>query len=375
MSAIELDEKAIILQPSALVADEALSSYLQAQDEAAAELALSRLLYEQAEPVIGSILRHNLRVTLREADDNADNQNALALRSSVRLQLLSELEALRSRPGGPAWANFRSHVAELTYQACDEHLRQQHPRRHNLKNKLRYLLTHNEEFALWENELRELVAGTRREVMAGRAAWRDSPPARNEDLWAALREEPAEWAKLNWPGRLAKTLHPIELLRGLFANAQGPVELDELVNVCAAIWGTREKNEENTVEVIAEYSDMASGQNLATALQLEQIEHLRQLWVEAGQLPIRQKTALLLNLRDANGRGIIALLPLTGVASLRQIATVLELTPEDLAGLWSQLPLDDAAIAARLGITRQQVINLRRAARERLARRIPLVDV
>jgi hypothetical protein len=40
-----------------------------------------------------------------------------------------------------------------------------------------------------------------------------------------------------------------------------------------------------------------------------------------------------------------------------------------LSALWDQLPLDDLSIAARLGVTRQQVINLRKAARARLARR------
>jgi len=34
------------------------------------------------------------------------------------------------------------------------------------------------------------------------------------------------------------------------------------------------------------------------------------------------------------------------------------------------LPLEDAAIAERLGLTRQQVINLRKSARARLARRM-----
>jgi hypothetical protein len=34
------------------------------------------------------------------------------------------------------------------------------------------------------------------------------------------------------------------------------------------------------------------------------------------------------------------------------------------------LPLDDATIAGLLGLTRQQVINLRKSARERLARRL-----
>jgi hypothetical protein len=41
-----------------------------------------------------------------------------------------------------------------------------------------------------------------------------------------------------------------------------------------------------------------------------------------------------------------------------------------LAELWNRLPLSDLEIGARLGATQRQVINLRKAARERLARRL-----
>ena len=374
MSVAELEEIEA-QQPAENEVDEALLSYLQAADEAAAELVLSRLLYEQAEPVIGSILRHKLRVTLRDANPDDDNQEALALRSSLRMQLLSELETQRAQPGSRALKNFRSHVAELTYQACEEHTRLHRPKRHSLKNKLRYLLTHNPEFALWEVERRELIGGTRRELMAGLAVWRDLPETRNEDLWSALREEPAEWAALNWPGHNPQSLHPAELLQGLFNGTQGPVELDDLVAVCSAIWRLPQGVTQSSGKAHTEDSPPMPGEILAAALKLEQIECLRLLWAEVGQLPARQRVALLLNLRDANGRSVIALLPLAGIAAIRQIAGILEMPPEDLAGLWAQLPLDDAIIAERLGLTRQQVINLRRVGRERLARNVQWIDV
>jgi hypothetical protein len=353
--------------------DEALALYLHAPDEAAAELALSRLLYEQAEPIISGILRHKLQVTLRDADAQPDNQAALELRGELRLQLLAELEAFRLQPERAGLEDFRRHVAAAAYQACHTHLRRKHPNRYNLRNKLRYLLTHDAEFALKEVEARELLSGARLELLAGFAAWPNRAPTRNEELWEALREEPREWAALNWPGRNIKKLHPTELLRGLFANTQGPVELDELVNVCAAIWGVND--EPNGGAATAESSLPASGQALGEALQMEQTEHLRQLWREAKKLTARQKTALLLNLRDANGHGVLRLLPLTGVAYLREIAGVLGLEPEQLAEIWAQLPLDDIALAERLNLTRQQVINLRRAARERLARRVQWQEI
>jgi hypothetical protein len=106
------------------------------------------------------------------------------------------------------------------------------------------------------------------------------------------------------------------------------------------------------------------------AWQVEKRIFLQRLWEEVRELPLAQRVALLLNLREADGRGCLALFPATGVATLRQIAEALEISAERLAELWLQLPLDDATIAGLLDLTRQQVINLRKSARERLARRL-----
>jgi len=99
---------------------------------------------------------------------------------------------------------------------------------------------------------------------------------------------------------------------------------------------------------------------------------LARLWEEIRQLPPRQAAALMLNLRDDQGRNALILLPLTGIATLRDIARILDMPPERFAEIWSSLPLEDSAIAEILDVTRQQVINLRKSARERLARRMRL---
>jgi len=106
------------------------------------------------------------------------------------------------------------------------------------------------------------------------------------------------------------------------------------------------------------------------AVQVEKRIFLERLWQEVRELPRAQRVALLLNLREADGGGCLALFPATGVATLRQIADALELSAEQFAELWPQLPLDDATIGRLLELTRQQVINLRKSARERLARRL-----
>lgn len=106
------------------------------------------------------------------------------------------------------------------------------------------------------------------------------------------------------------------------------------------------------------------------AVAFERRTYLHRLWQEITALPPRQAAALLLNLRDAKGANAVSLLPLTGVASLRDVARILGMPAEELAALWSRLPLDDATIAVTLGLSRQQVINLRKSARQRLARRM-----
>src|SRR5207302_11096038 len=81
-----------------------------------------------------------------------------------------------------------------------------------------------------------------------------------------------------------------------------------------------------------------------------------------SELSQRQRTAFLLHadvLRDFE---------LLGLASIRTLASHLGLTKEQLANLWNRLPLDDLTIAGILDCRRQQVINLRRVARDNLGR-------
>ncbi len=94
------------------------------------------------------------------------------------------------------------------------------------------------------------------------------------------------------------------------------------------------------------------------------------VWDEVCELPVRQRVALLLNLRDATGAGMLWLLPIAGIATIRQIARLLEIPDVEFAQLWRDIPIDDATIGARLGCDRQQVINLRMAARKRLTNRV-----
>ena len=117
---------------------------------------------------------------------------------------------------------------------------------------------------------------------------------------------------------------------------------------------------------IAEVEDSSRG----AAFTYEQQSHLRRLWSELIQLPKAQRAAVLLGLRGPQGEELTSLLPLIGIASIAEIANVLEIELEAFAAIWNELPWPDSRIAEMLDVTRQQVINLRKSARERLTRRM-----
>lgn len=103
---------------------------------------------------------------------------------------------------------------------------------------------------------------------------------------------------------------------------------------------------------------------------LELTDSAAAAWREIRALPSQQRAAVLLNLRDVRGSSALSYFIIAGVATLADLARAVDLSLSELAELWRELPLPDLIIAARLGITRQRVINLRQAARKRLARRI-----
>lgn len=118
----------------------------------------------------------------------------------------------------------------------------------------------------------------------------------------------------------------------------------------------------NPLEQIPDLADLEE-ETLAT-LYLEQF--VRALWPEVRALPLKQRWALLLHFEKDEIMAFVQ----QGCCSLRQIAEVLETSPEEFAEWFGLLPLPDTALAARLGITQRQVINLRKCARERLSRRL-----
>jgi hypothetical protein len=161
-----------------------------------------------------------------------------------------------------------------------------------------------------------------------------------------------------------------ECLARLFNWVGGPLDLDLVMCVLAEF-----KNEKDPVAkeepVDSAYSaidfvadDQPSADQLASLR-----EYLGHLWEEVVMLPTRQAQALLLNLRDNRGRGIIEFLLICGITDAATLSAVLAMSQQDLADIWNELPWEDSRIAAFLDCTTMDVSNLRSVARRRLVRR------
>jgi hypothetical protein len=283
---------------------------------------LEEILVRHAAPLCRGVIRQR-RYSAQESGD---------IESEVMLRTVARLRAAKQGTEPPL-NDARKYVLTVAFSVCHALLRRYYPERARLKNRIRYVAGHDMRFAIWEPSDREWVVGLREQEGA-------TPVTRTEGL--------------NLPRELSGAL--------LAMFASGPLALEDAVTTAADALGIHDAG------AVAEH-EWPADQRLAVDIHLSQRGELEWLWRELLQLPERQRAALLLNLRDDSGQGAIELLPATGVASIRQIAAAVGMAVDRFAALWRDLPIEDTRVAELLGVSRQQVINLRKAGRFRLLRR------
>jgi hypothetical protein len=320
---------------------------------------LSEFIAVHAEPIINGIIGYKLRLNPRHSGTRSEAED---LRQEAIGQLLAELQKLRSHPERHPIGDVRGLAATITYRLCARWMRRQFPEQQSLRNRIQYLLTRQAGFALWPDD-----RDKSKKMIAGFAAWRGQSSSAGSVNLGRLAQDERLLELLGGYGHSNKLK---DALAAIFNRVGGPVEFDELVKSVSVILRIKDR----VVESL-DADQGGSGFELAdeeadVAWRVEKRIFLQRLWGEMRQLPLQQRVALLLNLRDSEGRGCIALFPATGVATIRQLSEALEMSPEQLAEMWNDLPVEDSKIAELLKLTRQQVINVRKSARERLTRRL-----
>jgi DNA-directed RNA polymerase specialized sigma24 family protein len=321
-----------------VLSDVLLRDFLEARDSGQSAKLLEGLVFQHAEPLVRRIVWRRLGASapLQDREDTAADAMA---------ELVARLTTLHRGESEPI-ANFRGYAAVTAHHGCDQYLRWRFPQRHRLRARLRYLMESSTEYALWETELGDDACGF--------ATWKRE---------AAIAPLDAGWHQSVGLGPAPEER---TIVRAVFTQIDHPMLFNDLVDGVAHLSGLAD-------ELPASWADAETRVAAPATDAGTRIDHhraLERLWLEIQELPVPQRIALLLNLRDDGGASALVVFPAVGVASLRQIASTLELPAEELAGLWGQLPLSDLDIAARLGLQRQQVINLRKSARQRLGRRV-----
>lgn len=342
--------------------DVSLLSFLNSTDEREEEQQLSRLISEYADPTVRRVIRYKLKAEAQRNRNGYDNPDVEELYHDIQLHLLKRLRELKRDPSKFVINNLESYVVATANHVCDEYLRRKFPSRRHLKDRVRYQLINHPEFRLCDNGEKVWLAGL--------AAW-------GQERFEGLREVDAK-PDVGLLKKLSDELQSIDayslqlrpLLRMVFRLCGRPLEFDSLTGLIAQLQGIKDKP---AVPLSAGANPLTERlvspqEEIDVVLQYRQL--LQYLWDEICKLSRRQRIALLFNLKSRNGINVITLFPATRVATFEEIATALELDTEQLEAIWPNLPMDDLSIAEYLGATRQQVINLRKNAREKLSRRM-----
>ncbi len=340
--------------------DPALRAFIEAPSEGDAQRELESLL-QGILPLVQKIAARKLSAYGSKSSFRVEDLEDVS--GDVVLVLVKRLQALRTGGEANPIENLESYVATVTFSRCAHRYRLRYPAWSRLKNRLRYVLERERRFALWDIPGEGLHCGLSR--------WRSSiPDVSAHERFSDFVRNPERWPRSWVPPSSADRADPAPLIADVLDRVRGPVELDGLVSLIASIWRVDRAQKSESPGP----PERLAGTDPAPEAAIDRKRFAERLWAEVRDLPLRQRLALLLNLRDAQGAGMLWVFPVMGIASIRAIASALEMSAAELSALWGRLPIDDNTIAGRLGCTRQQVVNLRMSARKRLSHRLGTPD-
>ncbi|MBV9999229.1 MAG: hypothetical protein JO015_08960 [Verrucomicrobia bacterium] len=338
--------------------DPVLQRFCQATTEDQANQVLEFLIEETASPLIRKILKAKFAQLPGRIGSDWDFEDVC---SSARTGLITRLLRLRQQPNANGVGNLAAYTAKVAYAAWNDYTHTRCPGLTKIRYRLQYLLenrTSQKGFALWE--------GDDGEMWCGFAGWDQQglDAARRNARRSRLLEAPGRAAAEAFPEGEPKRLGLPRLTAGLLSWLGTPVELHTLAVAVAEVLEVLDE----TPAPLPPEGNLLGAPSLVDAQPLPSDEakwreYLAWLAAEVAGLPLRQRTAFLLHSTAT------AEFEFNGLLSIRQLAGLLERPVEEVAGLWKALPLDDRRTAQLLGLERQQVINLRRMARDTLGRR------
>jgi DNA-directed RNA polymerase specialized sigma24 family protein len=351
--------------------DPLLLAFLRTADEQEARQHLDELIAHAA-PGIATVTRSS-----RTPEDAFQE---------TTYRVVKHLQQLRTYPNGHAIGNYIHYVQVVASRVVKEQVRQEHPKRRSLVDALRHVLKREPSLASWESN------GSR---LCGLALWRDQQPGRTRsERLTRLLDEPRTFVDEVSPGCDPVNVNHVDLLKQLFTWIGHPTRFDEMTKIVCGLKRIEDLHPVAVGEVAGRgLSEWLPDNRRRPDEDAEWRAFLERLWAEIERLPRLHRLAYLLNFTAGDGQ--LELFWIYGIASIRRIGAALQITEDEFARvwpaltlndevrqraqtcqgyddkfavLWQYLPLTDVALACLLQASRQKVINLRRAAGDRLSR-------
>src|SRR5262249_44766882 len=121
--------------------------------------AATRLLMEQVGQAVRAALRRKSGLTLADDDSRAENLDALDVYQDALTRVWERVAD--APPGEASIADLKAYATTVASNLWSDYLRQRHPKRASLKNRLRYFLSHAPDYAIWEGQDQALQCGRR----------------------------------------------------------------------------------------------------------------------------------------------------------------------------------------------------------------------
>lgn len=322
-----------------------LLSELKTANETERQQFLHDLLLYEAAPLIRKVLRQRLGLYVNQQGVNPQQPEAENLYQDILTRLLQRGQDWVADGEKNAIYNYRNLVITIATNACHDYLRTKAPNRARLKNRLRELFARHQDFKIWP--------GAAQEQLCGFMVWKGEH--KSIDAMQQIRH----WQTFPDAFVVAEgdvqSLSLTQLVAAVLQQAGGPVELQALTKLLTTLLQTQDHPLES-LEQEQEATDWQPIDPVTNAeLRLEGQARLQLLWEEIKQLPAQQKTAVCLSLTDQNGNDLFSLLLEADAVSWTQLASDLDLSPDEFIDLLRQLPLDNAGVANYLGTTRAMV--------------------
>ncbi len=363
-------------------------------------------LFKEGDGLLRGTLAYKSGCSLAEDDHRPDNQQAIDLYYETRARLWETLGHLDAHE----LTHFKAYVRRCAANAWVDHLRERHPMRLSLRNRLLYFVkTHPERFAIDRDE---------DETLRLRRAQQSRPVSARTDL-GALRSQPGARAGLWRPATHWTRLQATDwcqLLDGLVEACGDGLEIEVLTSVLMDLLDVQEEATESLTDAPDEPArDVADELAIDPQDRLVMREAMQKAWQAIRSLKPEHRAALLLNpptvgararpggtLRNRThgpvARAEVDVFPMLGIASVSEIGRTLNLQShqyaaawsalavapdertrlsalpderERFAALWQHLPMADAIIAKVFDWQNpQQVINRRAQACEQVKRQL-----